>query len=345
MRWSNRVNCARVLHMSCYPALPRYPVMRAMRAGRIDAMVPTQSKRRLTLGFLLTASAAALGPFRALIAIADRGTRRLGFVHSGSSSTTLSAEREFWHRLRELGWIEGDNLVIVKRFADGRYDRLPGLVGEVVSQDVDVLVVRDTPAAIAAKNATGALPIVAAGIGDPLRSGLVASLARPGGNLTGLSLQFAEGIPGKWVELLQELIPQLSTVAVISNPDNPATVQSAQALKKAASERGLKLLFMDVRRASEYDRTFRQARQRAQAVVVVPDPLAITQRRAIVALAVKYRVPAVYGLRDFVEHGGLIAIPRRSRPSGGAQPSMWTGYLWEPIQAIYPLNWFPVSNL
>jgi putative tryptophan/tyrosine transport system substrate-binding protein len=269
-------------------------------------MIPMQSRRRVTLGLLLTASAAALGPFRALIAMADERIRRLGFVHSGSSSTTLSAEREFWQRLRELGWIEGNNLVIVKRFADGRYDRLPGLVAEVVNQDVDVLVVRDTPAAIAARNATGALPIVAAGIGDPLRSGLVASLARPGGNLTGLSLQFAEGIPGKWVELLQEMIPQLSTVAVISNPDNPAAVESAQALKKAASERDLKLLFIEVRRESEYDRAFRQARQRAQGVIVGPDPLAITQRRAIVALAVRYRVPAVYGLRDFVEDGGLI---------------------------------------
>ena len=278
-----------------------------MRAERTDATMLTWTRRRLTLGLLLTVSAAAVGPLQALVAMADNRVRRLGFVHSGSASNTFSAETTFWERLRELGWIEEDNLFVVRRFADGRYDRLPGLVAEVISQHVDVIVVRDTPAAIAARNATSTLPIVAAGIGDPLRSGLVASLARPGGNLTGLSLQLAEGIPGKWLELLQESIPRLSTVAVIFNADNPAAVQSAQALSKATSERGLKLLSIDVRRESEYDRAFQKARQQVQAVVVVPDPLANDLRKPIAALAARYRIPAVYGLSDFVEAGGLIS--------------------------------------
>jgi putative ABC transport system substrate-binding protein len=127
-------------------------------------------------------------------------------------------------------------------------------------------------------------------------------------------LQFAEGVPGKWLELLQELISRLSTVAVISNADNPSAVQSAQALSKATSDRGLRLVSIDVRQESEYDRAFQQARQQAQAVVLIPDPLANNLRKSIVALAAKYRVPTVYGLSDFVEAGGLIAYAPALRP-------------------------------
>ena len=141
--------------------------------------------------------------------------------------------------MRELGYTEGQNLVIEERWAEGRYDRLPALMTEVVERSIDVLVTYSTPAGIAAKSATSTIPIVDAVMSDPVRSGLAASLAHPGGNLTGLSLGFDKALAGKWLELLQETIPRLSTVAVIANPHTPIARDLTEDLKTIASTRAL----------------------------------------------------------------------------------------------------------
>ena len=149
----------------------------------------------------------------------EQRVMRLGIVSPESPSTAWRGLSAFSDRLRELGWVEGQNLIVERRWAEGHLDRLPRLIGEVIGQKVDVLLTRTTAGALAAKNATSTIPIVAIGMGDPVRSGLVASLGRPGGNLTGMSVGYVEGFSGKWLELMQETVPRLSTVAVVMNPD------------------------------------------------------------------------------------------------------------------------------
>jgi putative ABC transport system substrate-binding protein len=232
---------------------------------------------------------------------------RLGIVSPDLPSTAVRGISAFSYRLRELGWVEGQNLIMERRWAEGRFDRLPALMTEVIGQKVDVLVTWTTPGAIAAKNATRTIPIVALGMGDPVRSGLVASLARPGGNLTGVSMGYGEGFSGKWLELLQETVPGLSTVAVIVNPDISHQRDQAKDLEAAAPKRRLKVQIIEVREAQALDAAFERARKQAQAVLVFPSPLTMIDMARITTLASKHRLPAMYGLRDFVDAGGLMA--------------------------------------
>jgi putative ABC transport system substrate-binding protein len=232
---------------------------------------------------------------------------RLGIVSPDTPSTSVLGVSAFSDRLRELGWIEGQNLITERRWAEGHFDRLPSLMAEVIGQKVDVLFTWTTPGAVAAKNATSTIPIVALGMGDPVRSGLVASLARPGGNLTGVSMGYAEGFSGKWLELLQETVPRLSTVAVIVNPDTSHQRDQAKDLEAAAPKRHLKVQIIAVREAEALDAAFAQARKQAQAVLVFPSPVTMMNRARITTLAAKHRLPAMYGLRDFVDAGGLMA--------------------------------------
>jgi putative ABC transport system substrate-binding protein len=171
-----------------------------------------------------------------------------------------------------------------------------------------VLVTHTTPGAIAAKHATSSVPIVAATMSDPIRSGLVMSLARPGGNLTGLSLGFDKALAGKWLELLQEMVPRLSTVAVLQSADNSIARDLARELESVAPARGLKLRLIEIRGTGTLDHAFDVAARKAQALVVVPDPIIYAARREqVTALAAKYRLPTIYYLRDFADAGGLIA--------------------------------------
>ena len=233
---------------------------------------------------------------------------RVGFVSPQSPDTALRSINAFWERMRELGWVKGENLITEERWADGRIDRLPALMSEVLARKVDVLVTHSTPGAIAAKNATSTVPIVAATMSDPIRSGLTTSLAHPGGNLTGLSLGFDKALAGKWLELLQEMVPRLSTVAVMESSDNPIARDLANELKVIAPTRGLKVRLIEVPRAETLETAFEQAGQRAQAVLVLPDPIIYSaQRRKVTALAAKHHLPTIYYLRDFVDAGGLIA--------------------------------------
>jgi putative ABC transport system substrate-binding protein len=258
---------------------------------------------------------------------------RVGFVSAQSPSTAPNGVTAFRDRLRELGYVQGQNLVIEARWAGDRYDRLPALINEVLERKVDILLVAATPAALAAMKATDKLPIVGLGLADPVRSGLVTNLARPTGNLTGLSLGFTEGIAGKWLELLQDTVPRLSTVAVLANLDNPLVGDLASELKVIAPARGLKLRVIDVRQPTALDRAFAEAARTAQGVLVLPDPIMAAHRERIAVLAAKHRLPTMYYLRDFVDAGGLMAygpelsvISRRAgdyidRILKGAKPS------------------------
>jgi len=238
---------------------------------------------------------------------------RVGFVSPYSPSTATRSLSAFWGRLRELGYVEGRNLVIEARWADGQNDRLPALMGEVIGRNVDVLVTWTTPAATAAKNATSTTPIVVAAMGDPVAIGLVTALAHPGGNLTGLSMGFAEGMGGKWLELLQETVPRLAQVAVIENPDNPANRAQTKELEAVAPSLGMKLQLIAVRDLDAFDRAFAQAHREAQAVLVLADPLTVHRRDRITGLAARYRIPGMYPLLDFVDAGGLMAYSANQR--------------------------------
>jgi putative ABC transport system substrate-binding protein len=197
--------------------------------------------------------------------------------------------------------------VIETRSAEGRYDRLPEIMKELVERKVDIIVTYSTPAGVAAKNATSVVPIVNGAMLDPVRDGLVASLARPGGNLTGVSWALSEGFGGKLLELLQETVPRLSTVALIMNPDNPAERAAAKEVASAAEMRHLKLRVIPARDTDSLQRALEKARREGQALLVLADPFLASHRRDITRFASQHQLPAVYGMRDFVEAGGMMA--------------------------------------
>jgi len=232
---------------------------------------------------------------------------RLGVVSPDSLATISRFVNAFWDRLREVGYVEGENLVVESRSANGQLDRLPMLMAELVERKVDVLVTWTTPAAIAAKNATSTVPIVVAVMGDPIGSGIAADLAHPGGNLTGLSLAWGQGIPGKWVELLKETVPRLSTIAVMGNPENQVVQIQTKELMAIAPTVGVKLRFIEVRKPEGLERAVKQARHEAQALLVLADTVTVTHRREITELVARHRLPAMYPLLDFANDGGLMA--------------------------------------
>ena len=237
----------------------------------------------------------------------DQRVVRLAFVDAGSPSTAPKGLPAFWDRLRELGYVEGQNLTVERRWADGHLERLPALMAEVVGQKIDVLVTYSTPAGVAAKRATSTIPIVVAAMGDPLGIGLVGSLAHPGGNLTGVSLDMTEDLTGKWLEIVQEVFPRVSTLAVLSDPESPLVAKLATRLRIAAAARGVTLHFVEVRTPDALENAFKQTKREAQAMLVLPDPVTITNRKEIAGLAAKYRIPALYTIPDFMDSGGLIA--------------------------------------
>ena len=259
------------------------------------------------VALLLPSETAFLGPTLSRAEEPAQKLVRVGFVSPFSPSTETRSVTAFWKHLRELGYIEGQNLRVETRWAGGRYDRLPALTAEVLGRKVDVLVTYGTPAVIAAKNATSTVPIVVAVMGDPVGSGVAASLARPGGNLTGLSQGWDEGIGAKWLELLRETVPGVSTIALVLNPDNSLALELSRKLEAIAPTRGLRLRVFEVRTPQALSSVFKRARQAAQAVLVLPDPVMTGSRDQVTALAAKYRLPAMYTLHDFVDVGGLMA--------------------------------------
>lgn len=258
---------------------------------------------------IVTALAVAISIAAPTAVAADSESKlaRVGRVYTGAPDTTPRGFGAFTEHLRELGWTEGRNLVIESRWAEGRDERFPALIRELIDRQVDVIVVTGTAAAVAAKQTTSTVPIVVAGMGDPVASGLVQTLARPGGNLTGFSVQNAEGMPGKWLELLKEGVPRVADVAVMLNPNNPLAAVYEKRFKEAANAQSLRIRFLPMTREGELDRVFRQAREQVQAAIVVPEAFTMYHRRSITGLAAKYRLPTIYGLLEFVDVGGFMA--------------------------------------
>ncbi len=223
----------------------------------------------------------------------------------GSKSTfTIRAER-FRQGLRELGYVEGQNIVIEYRYVEGETDRIADLAGELVRLKVDVIVTASLPTVLAAKKASNTIPIVFAAVNDPVAAGLVASLARPGGNVTGLT-NFSPDLDGKRLELLKEALPHVTRVAYLWNPDAPGT--GLRGMQTVATGLGLQLQSLDVRTPTDFDGAFESAvRGRAQALIALPSPLFITHYKRIVDFATKSRLPAMYPFRDFVAGGGLMS--------------------------------------
>jgi putative ABC transport system substrate-binding protein len=241
---------------------------------------------------------------------------RIGFLSPSSPSDPERLASPFGERgvaafrqgLRDLGYVEGQNIAIEYRWAEGRFERLPDLAAELVRLKVDIIVSVVTQATLAAKNATGTIPIVLVAAGDPLGSGLVASLARPGGNVTGPSAMYAD-LAGKQLELLKGTVPKVSRVAVLWNPAN--AVWQAQMLRQteiAARALGLQVQLLEARGPDELEGAFAaMTRERASALLVQVDVIFALHARRIADLAAKRRVPAMYGSKEHVEAGGLMS--------------------------------------
>ena len=231
---------------------------------------------------------------------------RIGYLSGNSLADLASRIVAFRQGLRELGYVEGKNIVIEWRSAEGKFDRLPELAAELVRLKVDVIVSPGPTVTRPVKEATSTIPIVMAQDTDPVGSGFVASLARPGGNITGLATLSPE-ISGKQLELLKEIVPKLSRVAVIGNSTNPGDAQALRETVLAAGAFGVYLQYLDVLDPKDLETVFRAATKgRADALLVLGNPALNAQRTQVVNLAVKHRLPATYARPEFIEAGGLM---------------------------------------
>ena len=234
---------------------------------------------------------------------------RVGYLIAGSHSDPqrqllLEAFRQ---GLRELGYVEGQNIAIESRWAEGKDDRLPAFAADLVRSKVDVIVAQSGAATQAAQQATRTIPIVMSLSNDAVGSGLVASLARPGGNITGLTI-IAPDLAGKQFQLLKEVVPKVSRVALLTNPDNPASALFLREVEAAARVLGVRLQTLETRNPQEIDSAFAaMTRERAGALLILPDVIFLSQRRQIAELATKRRLPSVYGVGEYAEAGGLMA--------------------------------------
>jgi len=243
-----------------------------------------------------------------VIAEAQQPTKvpRIGFLGGGSASANAGRIEAFRQGLRELGYVEGKNIVIEHRWAEGKLDRLPALAAELVRLKVDIIVSAGPTVTRVAKEATVTIPIVMAFDNDPVGNGFVASLARPGGNITGLSSLFSE-ISGKQLELLKEIVPRLSRVAVIGNSTNPGNAQALKETELAAGAFKVQLQYVDVLDPKDIETAFGAASKgHADAVLVLTSAVTNSHRKQIVELAVKNRLPAIYYTAEWVEGGGLM---------------------------------------
>jgi putative ABC transport system substrate-binding protein len=251
----------------------------------------------LALGIPLTPLTTAAQP--------SANVPRIGYLFPGPRGFWLSIEA-FQRGLRELNYVEGQNIAIEYRFAEGNPEQLPELAAELVRMRVDVIVADGTQAALAAKHATTTIPIVMRGVTDPVQSGLVTSLARPGGNITGATTLAAD-LSGKRLELLKEIVPNLSRIAVLWNARSSAMALRVKAAEVAAKELGVALQSVGVQGPGDFDRAFAvMTQERPDALLVVTDTLIFVQRSHILDFATTNRLPALYEMRDFMGEGGLM---------------------------------------
>ena len=237
---------------------------------------------------------------------------KIGFL--GARPAPASGQ-ELWRELRELGYVEGKNLAIEFRYADNKLDRLPALADELVRLKVDMLVTPSTIEALAAKNATTTIPIVFVGVGDPIAAGLVDSLARPGGNITGFT-NIVAVLAGKRLELFKETVPKVSRIAVLWDPQTQSSSQQWKESQLSARELGLQLYSMEVSSADKYENAFKEAtKARSAALAVTTSALANSNQKRIADHATKNRLPAIYPRGDWVANGGLMSYgPDQAEP-------------------------------
>ena len=275
--------------------------------GKADAILPVKRKLPLLRRQFITllGGAAAGWP---LVAQAQQPGKlpTVGLLGPDPPAFQNQLNAAFVRRLRELGWVEGRTVTITPHFAEGRAERYSEIAAEFVRLKVDVILTGSTPGVLAAKRATPDIPIVFAGAGDPVGTGLVASLARPGGNVTGLSTRHAD-LGGKRLELLREMVPGLNWLAIMANPDNPGALLELVELKAATRTLGLEPDAHEIRRAEAIAPIFEALKGRVQALYVCADPLVNSNRTRINTLSLVTRLPAMNGNREFVEAGGLMS--------------------------------------
>ena len=278
-------------------------------------------------GFLRGLGGASLAA--PLVAQAQQSDKvyRIGMIERTPIGINAANVRAFRQGLRELGYVEGEHFVLEYRSADGQDARFPGLAAELARLKVDLILTRGTPAALAVKNATVTIPVVIIGVGDPVGQGLVASLAHPGGNITGLSAAVTEIYP-KRVQLLTELVPRAARIAALFNMSNPALPPQWREIERATRSLDIEPILLDVRKVEDLEPAFRTAiRQRADALIVGLDTLNQANQGVIVDLAAKYRLPAIYASTEFAR--GLVAYgvnyPEMYRRAAGLAHKIFKG--------------------
>ena len=256
--------------------------------------------RRLATFFLTTASLAQ--------AQQPKKIPRVGFIGASSSSAASHYLEAFRRGLRELGYIEGKNITIEVRWAEGSAERFPHLIAEMIGLKVDVLVVSAAAGALAAKKSGITTPVVFAAVTDPIGFGIIDSLAQPGGNITGVALAVGEGFSGKWVELLKEAVPKVARIAVLRNPVHLLSEVFLKEMQAAGRAHRVKLDFFEARDPTQLDSTLsKMEKERAMALIVTPDPLFGSRRARIVDFVTRRRMPSMFFYKEFVDDGGLMA--------------------------------------
>ena len=257
--------------------------------------------------FLQTLSVSLLAAPLAAEAQSAGKAWRVGFVGAETLSTNRHFLDAFRLGMREQGYVEGQTLSIEDRWAEGKNERFGDLTAELIRLPVDVIVTFSTSGALAAKDLTRSVPIIFIAV-DPVGSGIVSNLARPGGNVTGLSINLGDEFATKWLQLLGEVVPRLSRVAIVWNPTNRSHASFLKAMQASTRPAGTKLLPQGVSNPDQLESAFQvMATGKAQALIALPDPLTVRYRARIVELAAKYRLPAIYGFREFADAGGLMA--------------------------------------
>ena len=255
----------------------------------------------------LLGGAAAAWPLAARAQQPAAKVPRIGFLGNSTADLEANLVGPFRDGLRALGYEEGRNIVIEYRWAEGEYERFPALIAELVASNVDVIVTAGTPASLAVKKATTTIPLVMVAVGDPVATGLVASLARPGGNITGLTSISSE-MEGKRLELLREVVPKVSHIAVLWNAASPIQVIEEGEVRAAARVLEIKMLSLGVRTREEIDDALATIiRERPDALLVLADRLFLHHRTRIIAFAAQERLPGVHAYRELIEAGGLMS--------------------------------------
>jgi ABC-type uncharacterized transport system substrate-binding protein len=274
----------------------------------------------------------------------------IGFMHSASREPFESMLAGFRRGLNELGFVEGRNLTIEYRWAEGRFDRLPSLAAELVQRPVAIIVAAGgNVSVLAARAATSTIPIVFPGMDDPVKLGVVASFSHPGGNATGVSL-FNAVLGAKRLELLRELVPQATVVALLVNPTNPTTEDQVRDLEEAARASNLRIQVVNIKSASDIDPAFATMKEyRAAALVIGADPLLLNQRDHLIVLAARDRLPTIYSQREFAAIGGLISYGV-DFPENYRQASVYVGRILKgekpaDLPVVQPTKFELVINL